>query len=103
MKWPTCWPDMDSRRGGECGGGLLAGGVMRRLSDRVVDGEIAELSAGERLRRALIELGTTWIKFGQMLNLRPDVVGADVADELTKPQASVPADPPGARAGPGRT
>ena len=77
------------------GGGLLEAGAMKRLSDRVVDPEIAELSAGERLRRALIELGTTWIKFGQMLSLRPDVVGADIADELTKLQASVPADPPG--------
>ena len=77
------------------GGGLLEAGVIRRLSDRVVDPDIAKLSAGERLRRALIELGTTWIKFGQMLSLRPDVVGPDVADELTKLQASVPADPPG--------
>ncbi len=77
------------------GGGLLEAGLVKRLSDRVVDPEIAELSAGERLRRALIELGTTWIKFGQMLSLRPDVVGADVADELSKLQASVPADPSG--------
>jgi ubiquinone biosynthesis protein len=77
------------------GGGLLEAGVMRRLTDRVVDPEIAKLSAGERLRRALIELGATGIKFGQMLSLRPDVVGPDVADELTKLQATVPADPPG--------
>ena len=38
-----------------------------------------------------------------MLSLRPDVVGADVADELTKLQASVPADPRRARPGPRRT
>ena len=77
------------------GGGLLENSAVTRVSNRVVDPEIAELSAGERLRRALIELGTTWIKFGQMLSLRPDVVGPDVADELAKLQASVPADPPG--------
>ena len=53
------------------------------------------MSAGERLRSALVELGTTWIKFGQMLSLRPDVVGDDIAQELTKLQATVPADPPG--------
>jgi ubiquinone biosynthesis protein len=47
------------------------------------------------LRNALIELGTTWIKFGQMLSLRPDVVGGDVAAELAKLQATVPADPAG--------
>ena len=76
------------------GGGLLEAGVMRRLIDRIVDPDIARLSAGERLHRGLIELGTTWIKFGQMLSLRPDVVGPDIADELTKLQATVPADPP---------
>jgi ubiquinone biosynthesis protein len=77
------------------GGGLIETGVMKRLTDRVVDSEIADLSAGERLRRALTELGTTGIKLGQMLSLRPDVVGPEVADELTKLQAGVPADPPG--------
>jgi ubiquinone biosynthesis protein len=40
-------------------------------------------------------LGTTWVKFGQMLSLRPDVVGADVAAELEQLQGAVPADPPG--------
>ena len=58
---------------------------------------IAQLSAGERLRRALLELGTTWIKFGQMLSLRPDVVGEDVAEELAKLQATVPATRPAGR------
>jgi ubiquinone biosynthesis protein len=51
------------------------------------------------LRNALTELGTTWVKFGQMLSLRPDVVGADVATELEQLQASVPADPPGVAPG----
>ena len=53
------------------------------------------MSDGERLRRALTELGTTWLKFGQMLSLRPDVVGEDVAGELAKLQAAVPPDPTG--------
>ncbi|WP_088288248.1 AarF/ABC1/UbiB kinase family protein [Kineosporia sp. A_224] len=62
---------------------------------RVADRDLALLSPGERLRGALVELGTTWVKFGQMLSLRPDVVGADVAHELELLQAQVPADPPG--------
>ncbi len=53
------------------------------------------MSNGERLRSALTELGTTWIKFGQILSLRPDLVGLDVAGELEQLQADVPADPPG--------
>ncbi len=35
------------------------------------------------------------VKFGQMLSLRPDVVGDDVAEELAKLQATVAPDPPG--------
>jgi ubiquinone biosynthesis protein len=66
-----------------------------RMVRRAVPAEELEASTGERLRGALTELGTTWIKFGQMLSLRPDVVGEDVATELGKLQASVPADPPG--------
>ena len=60
-----------------------------------VDDEVLRMSSGERLRGALSELGTTWIKFGQMLSLRPDLVGLDVAGELEHLQAHVPADPPG--------
>ena len=77
------------------GGGLLEAGAARRFADRVVDPDVASMAEGERLRHALIELGTTWIKLGQMLSLRPDVVGEDIAEELTKLQASVPGDAPG--------
>jgi ubiquinone biosynthesis protein len=61
----------------------------------MADPELASMSAGQRLRGALSELGTTWIKLGQMLSLRPDLVGPDVAAELAQLQADVPADPPG--------
>jgi ubiquinone biosynthesis protein len=77
------------------GGGLVSGRVMKGLVDHYVDAEIVAMSEGERLRRALTELGTTWIKLGQMLSLRPDVVGDDVAEELTKLQAKVAPDSPG--------
>jgi ubiquinone biosynthesis protein len=77
------------------GSGLVGAGIAKELVERHVDPEITKMSAGERLRHALIELGTTWIKFGQMLSLRPDVVGDDVAEELAKLQATVPADAPG--------
>ena len=41
---------------------------------------------GERLRLALQELGTVFIKFGQALSTRPDVLPPDVAMELAKLQ-----------------
>ncbi|MDE2150441.1 MAG: ubiquinone biosynthesis regulatory protein kinase UbiB [Gammaproteobacteria bacterium] len=45
---------------------------------------------GERLRLALEELGPVFIKFGQALSTRPDILPADIADELAKLQDRVP-------------
>lgn len=47
-----------------------------------------------RFRLALTELGTTFIKFGQMLSTRDDLVGKELAEELAKLQSRTPADPP---------
>lgn len=47
-----------------------------------------------RVRLALTELGPTFIKLGQILSTRPDLVGVDLAAELSHLQADVPADPP---------
>jgi ubiquinone biosynthesis protein len=57
---------------------------------------IVDLSTPVRIRLALSELGTTFIKFGQMLSTRPDLVGQDVAAELTHLQSQTPPDPRGA-------
>ena len=50
-------------------------------------------SRGERLRLALEELGPIFIKFGQALSTRRDLLPADIADELAKLQDRVPAFP----------
>jgi ubiquinone biosynthesis protein len=47
-----------------------------------------------RLRMAMAELGPTFIKLGQVLSTRPDMVGVKLADELQQLQENVPADPP---------
>lgn len=47
-----------------------------------------------RLRMALAELGPTFIKLGQLLSTRPDLVGVKLADEFRNLQERVPADPP---------
>jgi ubiquinone biosynthesis protein len=77
------------------GSGLVDSALLRKVREQVVDPDVANMSEGARLRNALTELGTTAVKFGQMLSLRPDVVGKDVATELERLQGSVPADPPG--------
>jgi ubiquinone biosynthesis protein len=59
------------------------------------DGEaLARHTREVRIRLALTELGPTFIKLGQVLSTRPDLVGFDLANELTHLQAAVPADPP---------
>jgi ubiquinone biosynthesis protein len=45
---------------------------------------------GERLRRALETLGPIFVKFGQMLSTRRDLLPLDIADELAKLQDQVP-------------
>ena len=45
---------------------------------------------GVRLRRALEELGPIFVKFGQLLSTRRDLVPADLADELALLQDRVP-------------
>jgi len=45
---------------------------------------------GERLRLALEELGPIFIKFGQALSTRRDLLPRDIADELAKLQDRVP-------------
>jgi ubiquinone biosynthesis protein len=57
---------------------------------------LSELSPDARIRMALTELGTTFIKLGQILSTRPDLVGLSLARELSELQADVPADPPDA-------
>ena len=48
------------------------------------------LSAGEKISIALQEMGTTFIKLGQFLATRPDIIGANLADELEKLQDKLP-------------
>jgi len=55
---------------------------------------LAGLSQNERIRLALADLGTTFIKLGQFLSTREDLVGSDLAHELEKLQADTPPDPP---------
>ena len=52
--------------------------------------DVAKLPRGARLRLALIELGPIFVKFGQILSTRRDLLPPDVADELSLLQDQVP-------------
>ncbi len=55
---------------------------------------IQDIRFSERVRLALTDLGTTFIKLGQMLSTRPDLVGLELAEQLSHLQSNTPADPP---------
>jgi len=54
---------------------------------------LSSYSREARVRMALTDLGPTFIKLGQVLSLRPDLVGSAQAAELQQLQSQVPADP----------
>lgn len=49
-----------------------------------------KISRGEALRKSLEQLGPLFVKFGQALSTRPDILPADIAKELCKLQDAVP-------------
>lgn len=52
------------------------------------DGKV--LSRGQRLHLALESLGPVYIKFGQLLSTRPDLIPADIVEQLNNLQDNVP-------------
>ncbi len=54
------------------------------------EGRRDRFSRGARLRLALEELGPTFVKLGQVLSTRSDLVPADIVEELEKLQDEVP-------------
>src|SRR6185503_19203177 len=63
--------------------GLALAGPARAFRSRRVD-------AGEKLGRALERLGPAYIKLGQMLATRPDIVGTEIAEALEHLQDRLP-------------
>ena len=59
--------------------------ISKKRTDRV-----EKLTRPQRLRMAFEELGPTYIKLGQVLSTRPDLVPADFLNELAKLQDAVP-------------
>jgi len=69
-------------------------GFLQRLLTSADGERLAGRPRAERIRMALEELGTAFMKLGQMLSTRADLVGAEMAGELSNLQARTPADPP---------
>ena len=65
-------------------------GRLPRLVRRILFWRRFEQPRAVRLRRALEELGPIFVKFGQVLSTRRDLLPTDIADELAKLQDQVP-------------
>lgn len=60
-----------------------------RIPDASAMPDSAKASAGKRLKLALEELGPAFVKLGQILSIRRDILPAEVTEELKKLQDSV--------------
>ncbi len=64
--------------------------LLRLLVNKLIFWRKLDKPRGERLRLALEALGPIFVKFGQMLSTRRDLLPQDIADELAKLQDQVP-------------
>ena len=73
---------------------ILVGGLANPFLSRVMGylrfGRDFRTSRAQRLREALESLGPIFVKFGQMLSTRRDLLPAEFADELARLQDRVP-------------
>jgi ubiquinone biosynthesis protein len=73
-------------------GGFNYSWLQNRLKSSDGHALIGDVTTAARIRMALTELGTTFIKLGQMLSTRSDLLGPDLTEELSQLQCSIPAD-----------
>lgn len=66
----------------------------REILERRASQDLLSLSTHQRVRLALMDLGPTFIKLGQFLSVRPDIVGAPLSEELKLLQSRVKGDSP---------
>ena len=64
--------------------------VGLRIISRKRRHQVDRLTRAERVRMALEELGPTFVKLGQILSTRPDLIPFEFVDELSKLQDEVP-------------
>lgn len=69
---------------------VTATGLSHRLGARAMSGSAEPLTNPERVRVALEELGPTFIKLGQLLSTRPDLLPPDYIAQLSRLQDAAP-------------
>jgi len=67
----------------------LGGEKYFNISNFANSHEVLKISRSERIRKTVEELGSTFIKLAQILSTRPDLINADIANELSQLQDQV--------------
>ncbi|MFQ6044491.1 MAG: ABC1 kinase family protein, partial [Candidatus Poribacteria bacterium] len=62
----------------------------RKIHRKALPEKMVYTSSAERMRRAFEELSGTFVKLGQMLSVRPDLIPPDFVAEFSKLQDAVP-------------
>uniref|UniRef100_A0A2P2M297 Uncharacterized protein MANES_07G104400 n=1 Tax=Rhizophora mucronata TaxID=61149 RepID=A0A2P2M297_RHIMU len=62
----------------------------RSSQDQETDGNISQYDFGRVLKETLLTLGPTFIKVGQSLSTRPDIIGTEISKELSELHDRIP-------------
>jgi ubiquinone biosynthesis protein len=89
----AAWVRARQAEGRNHGAAYFAGRTASILSWPFLDRELAEQPFPVQLRRRLERLGPTYIKLGQILSLREDILPRPVTDELKRLLSRLPAVP----------
>ena len=65
-------------------------GAQLGVGKKDAENDERAISRAERIRLTLTDLGPSFVKLGQIVSTRPDLVPQDVVDELKKLQDDVP-------------
>lgn len=68
----------------------ISGASIGSSSDKDVDGNISQYNFGMVLKETMLNLGPTFIKVGQSLSTRPDIIGPEVSKALSELHEQIP-------------
>ncbi|XP_048134549.1 uncharacterized protein slr1919 isoform X2 [Rhodamnia argentea] len=66
------------------------GSFLRLNSDKDTDSNISQYNFGLMLKETMLNLGPTFIKVGQSLSTRPDIIGSEISKALSELHEQIP-------------